>query len=187
MAIHSGLLTAEEFAALPTEGMRLELVRGELRAMPPTRGNHGKPAMRLSGLLTYHILTHELGEVYAAETGFLLERNPDTVRTPDFAFISSARVTPETDAASWVPVVPDLVIEVVSSGDRETEVTSKVQMWLDVEVRLIWVVYPMRREVVVHRRERPATTLSLSDTLDGEDMVPGFSCPVAQIFGVKPD
>jgi Uma2 family endonuclease len=186
LTTQSRLLTAEELAALPTEGLRLELVRGELVAMPPTQGNHGTPAMRLGGLLTHHILTHDLGEVYAAETGFLIERNPDTVRAPDFAFIAKERVTPETDAPTWVPVAPDLVVEVVSSGDRESEVVIKVQMWLDAGVRLVWVVYPQRREVVVHRPGRPPAVLAVSDTISGEDVVPGFSCPVAQVFGVRP-
>ena len=141
--------------------------------------------MRLGGLLTHYILTHDLGEVYAAETGFLIERNPDTVRAPDFAFIAKERVTPETDAATWVPVMPDLVVEVVSSGDRDSEVATKVQMWLDAGVRLVWVVYPQRREVVIHRPGRPPEVLAVTDTIDGEDVVPGFSCPVAQVFGVR--
>jgi Uma2 family endonuclease len=87
MTTQPGLLTAEEFAALPHKGLRLELIKGELIAMPPTHGNHGVPAMRLSGLLTHYILTHQLGEVYAAERGFLIAENSDTVRAPDFAFI----------------------------------------------------------------------------------------------------
>jgi Uma2 family endonuclease len=70
MAVHQGLLTAEEFAALPSEGLRLELVRGELIAMPPAHGNRGKSAMRLSGLIAHYVVTHQLGEVYAAKTGF---------------------------------------------------------------------------------------------------------------------
>lgn len=185
MAMHSGLLTAEELAALPTDGLRLELVRGELIAMPPTQGNHGTAAMRLGALLANHIMAHDLGEVYAAETGFLLERNPDTVRAPGFAFIERNRVTPETDAATWVPVVPDLVLEVVSSGDRDTEVANKVQMWLDAGVRLVYVVYPGRREIEVRRTGRTPVVPGLSDTLGGEDVLPRFACPVAKVFGVK--
>jgi Uma2 family endonuclease len=182
MATQQGLLTAEEFAALPHEGLRLELIKGELIAMPPTHGNHGVPAMRLSGLLTHYILTNHLGQVYAAETGFLIAENPDTVRAPDFAFIQSSRVTPETVAPTWVPVIPDLVVEVVSTGDRETEVASKTRMWLDAGVRLAWVVYPARREIVIHRTDS-ATTLAETDTLTGEDVVPGFELPVADVFG----
>jgi len=185
MTTQSRLLTADELAALPTEGLRLELVRGELVAMPPTQGDHGTSAMRLGALVGHYILTHDLGEVYAAETGFLIERNPDTVRAPDFAFIAKERVTPETDAPTWVPVVPDLVVEVVSSGDRESGVATKVQMWLDAGVRLVWVVYPQRREVLIHHPGRPPAVLAVSDTISGEEVVPGFSCLVAQVFGLR--
>lgn len=184
MTVQSGLLTAEEFAALPSEGLRLELVRGELRAMPPTHGNHGKPAMRLSGLLTSYILAHQLGEVYAAETGFLIGRNPDTVRAPDFAFIQASRMTPEADAPSWVPIIPDLVVEVISTGDRDTEVAAKTRMWLDAGVRAVWVVYPVRHELVIHRAGRATQTLAALDTLDGDDIVPGFSVALTLVFGL---
>jgi Uma2 family endonuclease len=183
MPTPTGLLTADELAALPTEGLRLELVRGELRAMPLATGNHGACAMRLGGLVGHYILTHDLGEVYAAETGFLIERNPDTVRAPDFAFIEKSRVTPAAAAASWVPVAPDLVVEVVSSGDRQAEIADKIAMWLAVGVRLAWVVNPELREVVVHRPGQAPRVLSLVDTISGEDVVPGFACPVALIFG----
>jgi Uma2 family endonuclease len=77
------LLTAEEFAALPREGLRLELIRGEIAAMPPAFGGHGKSAMRFGSLLGHFVMTHRLGEVYAAGTGFLVARDPDTVRAPD--------------------------------------------------------------------------------------------------------
>ena len=183
MAAQPHLLTAEEFAALPREGLRLELVRGELRAMPPAFGDHGSAAMRLGAHLAAFILSHNLGEVYAAETGFLLARNPDTVRAPDFAFIQASRVTPETTAPNWNPVVPDLVVEVVSSSDRPLEVAEKVRMWLDAGVRLAWVVYPTRRDIEEHRPQRALVTLTASDQLDGGDGVPGFTLPVARIFG----
>ena len=151
-------------------------------AMAPTFGDHGKKTMRLSTLLAQHVLVHGLGEVYAAETGFLLARNPDTVRAPDVAFIQTTRLTPETDSPNWVPVIPDLVGEVVSSTDRKTQVADKVQTWLSAGVRLVWVVYPTTRTIVVHRPGQPDVTLSMGDHLDGYDVVPGFSAPVARIF-----
>lgn len=183
MAAQPHLLTAEEFAALPREGLRLELVRGEMRAMPPAFGDHGSAAMRLGVYLGQYILSHNLGEVFAAESGFLLARNPDTVRAPDFAFIQVSRAAPETTAANWIPVMPDLVVEVVSSGDRSLEVAEKVRMWLDAGVRLVWVVYPTRRAVDEHRPQQAPLTLTASDQLDGGEVVPGFTLPVAKIFG----
>lgn len=176
------LLTAEEFAALPRDNLRLELIRGEITAMPPAFGGHGKAAMRLGGILTGYVLAHQLGEVYAAETGFLIARNPDTVRAPDFAFIQASRVPPATEDNAWVRVMPDLVAEVVSSGDRATEIADKVRMWLDVGVRLIWVAYPARQLIEVYRPNQPVLALDVNDLLDGYDVVSGFSAPVAQIF-----
>jgi len=182
MPTATGLLTAEDFAALPTKGMRLELVRGEIRAMAPTFSDHGVATMNLGILVGGYIRARKLGRAYAAETGFLVARNPDTVRAPDFAFIQANRVTPDTQAPMWNPVIPDLVTEVVSSGDRPAEVANTVRMWLDVGVRLVWVVYPVEHAVVVHRPGQPELRLAESDTLDGYDVVPGFTLPVAEIF-----
>ena len=182
MPTATGLLTAEDFAALPTKGMRLELVRGEIRARAPTFGDHGDTAGALHAMLGYYIRQHRLGRIYAAETGFLLARNPDTVRAPDIAFIQTSRVTPDARAAKWNPVIPDLVTEVISSGDRPTEVSDKVRMWLDAGVRLVWVVYPVEHEVVAHRPGQPEIRLAESDALDGYDVVPGFTLPVGEIF-----
>jgi Uma2 family endonuclease len=175
-------LTAEEFAALPHKGLRLELVRGEIVAMAPSFGDHGHTAGRLAMLLGHHVLTDGLGEVYVAEAGFLLARNPDTVRAPDVAFIQASRMTPEARATQWIPVIPDLVVEVVSSGDRPGEIGDKVHTWLEAGVRLVWVVWPQRRAVEVHRPGQLAVTLGPEDRLDGDDVVPGFSVLVSRVF-----
>ncbi len=182
MSVQPGLLTAEEFAALPSEGLRLELIRGEMRAMPPAFADHGDTVGALHVILGAYIRAQHLGKIYGAETGFLLARNPDTVRAPDIAFIQTSRLTPETSAPNWNPVVPDMVVEVVSSRDREREIAEKVQMWLDAGVRMVWVVYRVRRVIEVFRPEQPAIILSERDSLDGMDVVPGFATPVAEIF-----
>jgi len=182
MATATGLLTAEDFAALPHDSLRLELVRGEIRARAPGFGDHGVAVMQISYPIAQHIYMRKLGCVYATGTGFLLSRNPDTVRAPDCAFIQASRVTPAATAAFWNPVIPDLVFEVVSSGDRPKAVAEKVSMWLDAGVRLVWVVYPTRREVVAHRLGQPEATLTERNTLDGLDVIPGFTLPIADIF-----
>lgn len=177
------LLTAEEFAALPLTGLRSELIEGELRTMPPTFEDHGEVTMRLSVILGQYVLAQRLGKLYAAETGFLIARNPDTVRAPDIAFIQQARLSSPRSAPRWVPVIPDLVVEVVSSGDRPSEVGAKVEMWLAAGVRLVWVVTPETRTIEVHSAQSAPITLTENDTLEGADVVPGFSTPVAEIFG----
>lgn len=177
------LLTAEEFAALPSEGMRLELVRGEIAAMPPAFRDHGNIASKIHIAVGHYIVAHKLGETYTAETGFLLARNPDTIRAPDFAFIAASRAPDATTPDGWVDVIPDLIIEVVSSGDRMTEVRDKIQMWLEAGVRRVWVVYPALRVVEVWRPGQAERALRAEDTLDGEDVVPGFSIPVKDLLG----
>lgn len=177
------LLTAEEFAALPLEGLRSELIRGELRTMPPTFEDHGEFTMRLTVLLGHYVMTHQLGKMYAAETGFLIARNPDTVRAPDIAFIRQERTPVAGPAPRWVPVIPDLAVEVASSGDRLTEIRDKAAMWLEVGVRLVWVVLPGQRAIEVYRPGQPMVILGEDATLDGADVAPGFSTPVSAIFG----
>lgn len=177
------LLNADEFAALPREGLRLELVRGEIHAMPPAFEDHGETAMMIGILLGHYVVTHRLGKVYAAETGFLIARDPDTVRAPDAAFIQTDRLPKQKAQPRWVPIIPDLVVEVVSSGDRTSEVGEKVQMWLDAGVRLIWVARPALRTIEVYRPGEAALPLGDGDSLDGYDVVPGFTAPVSQVFG----
>src|SRR5437868_2758438 len=110
------LLTAEDMLDRMGQG-RWELVRGEVREMPPAGWEHGVRAMRFGARLMVYVETHGLGTVLAAETGFLVSRDPDTIRAPDAAYITREKV-PERLPSGWVTVVPDLVIEVISPGDR---------------------------------------------------------------------
>ncbi|HEU0028168.1 MAG TPA: Uma2 family endonuclease [Ktedonobacterales bacterium] len=177
------LLTAEEFAALPLGDMRSELIEGVLHTMPPTFEDRGEYTMNVTLLLGQHVRAHQLGKMYAAETGFLIARNPDTVRAPDIAFTRKERAPSSSPAPRWVPVIPDLVVEVASSGDQPAEIRQKAAMWLEAGVRLVWVVLPAERVIEVHHAGQPVATLDESATLDGADIVPSFSTPVATIFG----
>lgn len=138
--------------------------------------------MRLSILLGQYVLANNLGRMCAAETGFLIAENPDTVRAPDLSFTSASRVSPRP-ASDWVRVMPDLVAEVVSSGDRPAEIAEKVQMWLEAGVKLVWVVYPTRQVIEVYQLNQATITLTAGERIDGGHVVPGFSVPVAQVFG----
>src|SRR5688572_2615564 len=131
MASTHTLMTADQLAALPDDGQRHELVAGELRTMSPSGGGHGRLAARFTISLGQHVRAHHLGEVLAAETGFLLATDPDTVRAPDVAFVSSERAGPLGDVMGYWPVAPDLVVEVISPNDRYTEVKEKVATWLE--------------------------------------------------------
>lgn len=176
-----GLMTAEQLWELPDDGMRHELVRGELRTMTPAGYRHGRIAARIVGRIDAHVSQHDLGDVLSSETGFTLERGPDTVRAPDAAFVRADRVpSPDADKG-FAELAPDLVVEVVSPGDRWTEVTEKAFMWLDAGVRLVWIVDPAKRFAVVHRPEG-ATRLHGDDELDGEDVLPGFRLALHDLF-----
>lgn len=177
------LITAEEFAALPLDGWRAELIRGEIVTMPAAFTDHGETAMNLAFIVTGYVKAHKLGKTFAAETGFLIARNPDTVRAPDFAFIQASRATAAASAPSWGQVIPDLVAEVVSSSDRASEIDAKVRMWLEAGVRLVWVLYPQTHTIFAHSPDAPVRLLKDGGTLDGGDVLPGFTVPVEEVFG----
>ena len=182
MSSQPGLLTAEEFAALHVVGARLELIQGELRVMPPAFTDHGETVGALHAILGAYVRTYSLGKMYGAETGFLVARSPDTIRTTDIAFIQRGRVTPEALAPNWNPVIPDLVVEVVASRDRAPEIAGKVEMWIEAGVKMVWVVYRIRRTVEVFQPHRQMLLVTEQEPLTGMDVIPGFFTPVAGIF-----
>ncbi len=111
---------------MPDDGLRRELVRGELRTMNPADHPHGRVAMRFGWPLAQHVEENGLEAVYSAETGFVLESNPDTVRAPDVAFVRRDRVEEVGETAGFFPGPPDLAVEVVSFGDSYAQVEEKV-------------------------------------------------------------
>ena len=192
MATTQRLLTAEELDQLPRDGCRRRLIAGELIEMSPGNKRHGKYAMRVAGPLTGYIYAHGLGEVYAAETGFILATGPDTIQAPDFAFANRAGAdAAEVAEGPYFPGPPDLAVEVVSPNDTYAEVEDTVATWLAYGTRVVVVVNPRRRRVGVHR-PGPAPglaevqTLTEADTLTIPDLFPGWSLPVAAIFAKAP-
>ena len=172
-------VTADELFDMPDDGNRYELVKGELRMAPPPGEEHGKITMNLAAPLHQYVKRQKLGVVYAAETGFKLESAPDTVRAPDIAFVRTERAesTPRYLSGS-----PDLVVETLSPTDRISEVEEKVAAWLAGGARLVWVVSPKLHAITVYRSLTEIATLTERDTLDGEDVVPGFQMNLAEIF-----
>jgi len=175
------LLTAEELFWIPDNGRRTELMKGELLEMPPAGGRHGSRAMRLGVRLGAYVLDNQLGEVFAAETGFILAREPDTVRAPDVAFVSQNRL-PAPIPDGYLELTPDLAVEVVSPNDTRREVRDKVNEWLDAGVRMVWVVDAKRKIVTEYLAKGEINVFGESDMLDGGDVVPGFSLQVREIF-----
>ena len=182
MATSRTFRTADELLRWPQDGQRHELVRGELRTMPPAGGNHGMVAMEVGGQLRDHIKPRRLGYVFAAETGFRIHRDPDTVLAPDAAFVALERLSDQPALRGFVPLVPDLVVEVVSPFDTAAEVEAKVQTWLRAGVRLVWVVHPATRSVTVYRSLTDVQVFAEADELDGHPVLPEFRCPVRELF-----
>lgn len=182
MTTTARLMTAEELLDMPDDGLRYELVRGELRKMGPAGHVHGKIAMSVGARLWTHVKANGLGEVYGAETGFELGSNPDHVRAPDTAFIRRERVDAAGNVRGFFPGAPDLAMEVISPSDRYSQVEEKVADWLEAGTMAVIVVDPRRRAVKVHRSLSDASILTDADILSIEDVVPGWQMTVAEIF-----
>ncbi len=175
--------TADELLRLPSGKGRYELIRGELIEVAPAGSEHGNLAMDFGTLLNVHVRLHKLGKVYAAETGFKLATNPDTVRAPDVAFIGQTRLDEVGPVKGYWPGAPDLAVEVVSPNDLYTEVSEKVAEWLQAGSKMVVVVNPRIRQVLVHLSPTEVTVLGMEDTLGGGDVVPGWTLPIRELFG----
>jgi Uma2 family endonuclease len=182
MSTTSGHLTADDLLRMPDDGHRYELVRGELRRMPPAGHVHGRVTINFTTPLDQHVRAQSLGAVYAAETGFKLASNPDVVRAPDVAFVRRERVEAIGDVEGYWPGAPDLAVEVVSPNDVYTEVEEKVFDWLDAGARLVVVLNPRKRAVTAYRSLSNIVVLTEKDALDCSDVVPGFTIAVREIF-----
>ena len=175
------LLTAEELLRLNLPNKRTELVRGVLIIREPAGYQHGDVAMRLGAAIHAYVEAHDLGRVFAAETGFTLARKPDTVRAPDVAFISNVRL-PDPPPRGFAEMSPDLAVEVLSPDDRAGEVLENVADWLKAGTRLVWVVDPLRVIARVYRADGSESLLGETDVLQGEEVLPGFTCAVSDVL-----
>ena len=176
------LITAEEFAQMPgpPDGSRQELVKGVIVTMPPAKGPHGACCSKVNRRLGNFIEEHGLGTVFANDTGFVTERDPDTVRGPDVSFWSRARL-PEIPQ-EYINIPPDLAVEVVSPSDHWSRIQTLIRHCLERGVRMVWVVDPINRSVLAYRSLQLSKILVESEMLSGEDVVPGFTCRVAELF-----
>ena len=183
MSTATELLTADELLRKPHDECRYELAQGALIREPPAGNIHGKRTMRLGWRLARHVEANDLGVVFAAETGFRLATDPDTVRAPDIAFVTRTRIEEVGEFEGFWPGAPDVAVEVISPGDSYTEVEEKVEEYLNAGARAVWVVDPRRRTITVYMSLTDITILTENDTLEGGDIVSGFICRVSEVFG----
>ena len=175
------LLNADDLLRLDGEGVKGELIRGVLCGEMPPGYEHADIVAELTMRLRMFAKSGNLGSVLG-ELGVRLESDPDTVRAPDVAFVSSGRVPTGAKPKGFSDLVPDLVIEVVSPSDTRRSAHDKALMWNQNGVHLVWVVHPVLRTVDVYVAGGPVTTLTDEDSLDGLEVLSGFTCPVSEIF-----
>jgi len=176
------LITADELLLMPKDGFKYELVEGELNKMSPSGYKHGITIARLAGRLQVYIEENNLGEVCGAETGFIISSNPDTVIAPDIAFISNQRILQITNPDTYSPIAPELVVEVLSPSDTPKKVTKKIELWLNFGVNVVILIDPRKKELKVYRSLSEPTPLTEKDTLTLDDILPGFSYSLANLF-----
>lgn len=182
------LVTADELLVMPHNengsDFRCELIRGELKKMSPTKPLHGIFTAEIAAELIFFVRANKLGRVFGAETGFLVERDPDTVLGVDVAFVSNERRATAGSLEKFFPFAPDLAIEVLSLGNTVDEIDEKVAFYFAAGARAVWVFNPRRRNVKAYCSPSDVRILTESDTLDGEDVLPGFRLNLADLFAL---
>ncbi|MDX1962693.1 MAG: Uma2 family endonuclease [Pirellulales bacterium] len=184
MSKTANLITADELLRMPDVGWRYELLQGELRKMAPAGHEHGGSAHDFALVLGNFVKQYKLGKVYAAETGFLLSKNPDTVLAPDCAFVRKERLAKANKVSGYFPGPPDLAVEVVSPSDRPAEVRQKALAWLAAVTLAVVVIDPAPHTMTVYRAPDNVVNLQESDVLDLSDVVQDFLMPVSELFDV---
>jgi len=177
-------LTVEDLYAMDDLPERFEVIRGEIVEMPPTGWDHTTIGMRIGIKIGIWLEQNPIGTVGGADGGFVLSRDPLVVRIPDVSFVSTA-LAPAVSAAERMPEgAPELAIEVISPSDRASQINAKVMTYLEYGVKLVWIIDPSSKTVAVHASVRPgvAQILHVGEALDGENVLSGFTLPLADIF-----
>ena len=180
MATMLKLMTAEELLLMPDDGLQRELIRGVLTEDMPPGYEHGVVEFRIGRLLGNFVEENDFGEILGGDSGFLLERNPDTVRGPDVAWVAPGRLEGRVDG--YAELAPDLVIEVKSPSNSNREMADRALMWLNHGTGMSVVADPLAITLTVYRPGQPPQVLSESDVFDGGDVLPGFAEPVWSFF-----
>ena len=181
MTADEKLMTADDLSRLPRGRERHELVRGVLRTMPLATWPEGIAGQNFIDSLRAHVPQSRPNAVMT-RVGFQLSWAPDTVRAPDVAFLSPRRLREVEDVQGYIPGAPDLAVEVVSPTDLYLDVDDTIAEWLEHGTQVVFVVNPRRKVVAVHRPGQPVMTLGMDDTLTAEDVIPGWSLAVRDLF-----
>ena len=180
MSVSTTLVTADELLQ-SYSGQRCELVRGEVRLMSPAGSEHGAIVVNVMFSVTTVVRAKNLGVVFGAETGFLIQDAPDTVRTPDVGFVRSDRVQGGL-TRKFFPGPPDLAVEVLSPGDTASEVNEKAEDWLSAGCQEVWLVDPRLQRVSKLTLVDDAIRQSTIEDVLTSDLLPGFETPMSEVF-----
>jgi Uma2 family endonuclease len=174
-------MTVEELLAHPA-GRRSELVGGHMLLCEPPGGVHGMLASRIATQIQHYAMRHDLGTVFV-ETGYVLRRNPDTVRGPDVSFVSRARLAPGEISEEFITGAPDLAVEILSSSQGPLAAREKMSDYFAAGTRVAWIIDPSARRTIVCHPNEPARYVSWDDPLDGEGALPGFTLVITELLG----
>lgn len=187
VAAYPTQMTVEEFEIFPFPDGKVELVRGEPRVMSPAAAPHALVGSNLLRLLLPFVHEHKLGQAFGDGLGYRLPALQNTVRNPDASFVRAHRLPGEGLSRGFLALAPDLVVEILSPSEKAWELEEKIEDYQACGTPLIWVIHPERRTVRIITLDTPARWLRGPDTLDGGSVIPGFSCPVAELFeGLAP-
>ena len=174
--------TAEQLWELPADGNRNELIEGKLHMVSPAGNAHGRIAMAIGASLFQHVKKCQLGQTYAAETGFRIAHDPDTVRAPDAAFVSTKRLVEVGSTEAYLELAPDLVVEVVSPSDVFSAVEAKVAQWLAAGSKIVLVANPTDESLRVYRSPDRIEILRQGDCFDAGDVCGNWVLNVRDVF-----
>jgi Uma2 family endonuclease len=174
------LLTAKDLAEMGDEGEFCELVDGELVRMSPSFLPEARVVRMVQRLLDNFVFPRQLGEIFGPDLGY--ELTPHRVRAPDVSFVSAVKLSAYGNPQEFAKVIPDLAVEVISPDVKYGYLQRKIRDYFEAGVRLLWIVDPAMQTVTVYRSPVELRVLTTADTLSGEDVIPGFSCPVAELF-----
>jgi Uma2 family endonuclease len=177
-------MTADELLKIHVPNKRVELVRGVPMVREPAGYIHGRVTMNLTARLVLFLdrqPSGPAGQLIAAATGFTLARAPDTVRSPDIAYFRPGKV-PDPETPGFSETAPDLVVDVLSPEDRTREIQERAGQWLVAGTQVVWVVDPRRRTTHIYRSDGTEEFVGPEGSLRGEDILPGFTCPLGAIM-----
>ncbi|MDT5156407.1 MAG: hypothetical protein QOH51_764 [Acidobacteriota bacterium] len=187
MSTTTRLITADELEEMPHRDehgndCRLKLIRGELKVISPTKPIHGIVCARVTIKLGSFVADNDLGETFGAETGFVVEHDPDTVLGADGAFVSHKRLAAVANFDKFFPFAPDLAIEVLSPSNTVREINEKIAFYFAAGSLAVWVFNPKKRTAAVYTSPSEARILNEQDTLEGGDVLPGFKLELSKLF-----